>query len=317
MLGVFDHPNIIGLLDLYTPVQTNFDDIYIVTERMDMDLQRVIRSSATLTERHQRWFTFQVLLGVNYLHTAGVVHRDLKPGNLLVNRDCALKICDFGLARGFPPRGEGEGPSPSLASAGGASALTEYVVTRWYRAPEVALLAQYGSGIDVWSIGCVLGELLGRSPLFQGSSSMDQLLRIFAVIGGPSADDTEWLSKSSGSARRFAARFSGLPRTPWSELYPQASPPLLEAIEAMVRLNPNRRASAKTAILMPAFVDLRTEGDEESAGFTSDWSFDGLKPTRYELQRRIHDECFKCPTFGNAPEHVERSFFGLRRSVAR
>lgn len=89
------------------------------------------------------------------MHTADVIHRDLKPGNLLLNKNCDLKICDLGLARGYYDLKD--------------QSLTEYVVTRWYRAPEVILNAShYTKALDIWSIGCVLAELLGRSPLFPG-----------------------------------------------------------------------------------------------------------------------------------------------------
>ena len=95
-----------------------------------------------------------MLRGVLYMHSAQVIHRDLKPSNLLLNKNCDLKICDLGLARGFED---------------GDKALTEYVVTRWYRAPEVILNAsEYTTAIDVWSVGCIFAELLGRAPLLPG-----------------------------------------------------------------------------------------------------------------------------------------------------
>lgn len=304
LLGAIDHDNIIKLKDVYTPPQKNFSSVYIVTECMDMDLEKVIRSSASLTDEHQRWFTYQTLRGVNYLHSAGVVHRDLKPGNILVNKDCSLKICDFGLARGIAERDD--------SGKEADNALTEYVVTRWYRAPEVALLAsQYGTGIDIWAIGCILCELVGRAPVFPGSSYMDQLKRIFMTLGGPSEEDSEWLSAGSGAARRFVARFQSLAPVMWTELCPEASPAVIEAIDAMVKFNPAKRVSAKAAILMPAFGDIYTDGDGAGADTTVDWSFDDFKPTKHELQRLLQEECFKYPTFGNAPQQAERNFLGF------
>ena len=93
------------------------------------------------------------------MHSAQVIHRDLKPSNLLLNKSCELKICDLGLARGFEDS---------------TNVLTEYVVTRWYRAPEVILNAsEYTSAIDVWSIGCIMAELLGRAPLLPGDDYLD------------------------------------------------------------------------------------------------------------------------------------------------
>ena len=99
--------------------------------------------------------TYQLLCGLKYLHSAHILHRDLKPSNILVNANCDLRICDFGLSRGADPSSLDQG-------------LTEYVVTRWYRAPELLLTAPYSSEVDVWSTGCIVAEMLGRKPLFPG-----------------------------------------------------------------------------------------------------------------------------------------------------
>jgi len=138
-----------------------------------------IRSGQPLTDAHFQSFIYQTLCGLKYIHSANVLHRDLKPGNLLVNADCELKICDFGLARGYTPGGG------TSKAAGNAGFMTEYVATRWYRAPEIMLsFANYVSSvnltihtklivlkttaIDVWSVGCILAELLGGKPIFKG-----------------------------------------------------------------------------------------------------------------------------------------------------
>uniref|UniRef100_M4F821 Protein kinase domain-containing protein n=1 Tax=Brassica campestris TaxID=3711 RepID=M4F821_BRACM len=112
---------------------------------------------------------FQLLRGLKYLHSANILHRDLKPGNLLVNANCDLKICDFGLAR---------------TSQGNEQFMTEYVVTRWYRAPELLLCRDnYGTSIDVWSVGCIFAEILGRKPIFPGTECLNQLKLIINVVG--------------------------------------------------------------------------------------------------------------------------------------
>ncbi len=123
----------------------------------------------------------QILRGLKYLHSANVIHRDLKPSNILVNKNCDLKICDFGLARGFRSQDQ-EDPN-----------LTDYVVTRWYRAPEVVLLAsEYTKAIDVWSVGCILCELVGRKALFTGKDHLDQIKKIIEIIGMPGEEDLHW-----------------------------------------------------------------------------------------------------------------------------
>jgi len=109
----------------------NFDSVYLYIELLEADLHAIIRSGQPLTDAHYQSFIYQVLCGLKYIHSANVLHRDLKPGNLLVNADCELKICDFGLARGYSDNTEQN-----------AGYMTEYVATRWYRAPEIMLSFQ-------------------------------------------------------------------------------------------------------------------------------------------------------------------------------
>lgn len=163
-------------------------DVYVVFELMDTDLSRVIESSQHLGDEHIKFFMYQLLSAVHFLHTAGIAHRDIKPRNMLVNADCTLKICDFGLARLC---------TPDLVVDGG---MTDYVATRWYRAPEV-----FGSGsrrplaLDMWAAGCVLGELRLRRPLFPGKNAIHTLELIFAVVGYPSDTVLRRLLPGSGN----------------------------------------------------------------------------------------------------------------------
>ena len=123
ILRHFKHDNVLGLVDILPPTgaKTDWKDVYIVSELMDTDLHYIIHSKQSLTDEHFKYFLYQILRGVHALHSAHVLHRDLKPGNLLVNKNCDLKICDFGLARGVDPG----------AADGSTTQLTEYVVTRW------------------------------------------------------------------------------------------------------------------------------------------------------------------------------------------
>lgn len=118
-----------SLLDIQRPpAPTNYQDVYIVTELMEADLHKLIYSKQVLTDDHFQLFMYQLLRGVYFMHSANIMHRDLKPSNILVNMNCDLKICDFGLARGFDADEQGK-----------QVPVTAYVVTRWYRAPEVML----------------------------------------------------------------------------------------------------------------------------------------------------------------------------------
>ena len=144
-----NHENIVKLWNVLKA--DNDRDIYLVFEFMDTDLHAVIRANI-LEEVHKQYIMYQLLKALKYMHTAGMLHRDMKPSNMLLNSDCLVKVCDFGLAR-------------SIASMNSSSAsnpvLTDYVATRWYRAPEILLgSTKYTKGVDMWSIGCILGEVL-------------------------------------------------------------------------------------------------------------------------------------------------------------
>lgn len=195
------HKNITCLYDLDIVPQPDtgeFNEVYLYEELMECDMHQIIRSGQPLTDSHYQSFIYQTLCGLKYIHSADVLHRDLKPGNLLVNADCELKICDFGLARGFldiPEENTGF--------------MTEYVATRWYRAPEIMLTSsQYSTAIDMWSVGCILGELFICAPLFPGNDYRHQLLLIFQFLGTPSEDELNRCIKSP----RAKAYISSLPQ---------------------------------------------------------------------------------------------------------
>ncbi|CAM9909524.1 unnamed protein product, partial [Discosporangium mesarthrocarpum] len=140
LLRKFHHDNIIGVIDIITPPSSEeFDDVYIVSDLMETDLHRIINSHQDLSLEHSQYFLKQILRALKYMHSSNVLHRDLKPSNLLLNSNCDLKVvCDLGLARDI---------------YSGCGDLTEYVVTRWYRAPEIMLACQEYSkvGIYPWS----------------------------------------------------------------------------------------------------------------------------------------------------------------------
>ena len=132
-----------------------------------------------------------------------------------MNKNCDLKICDFGLARGLVSASDEPGQEDNL---------TDYVVTRWYRAPEVVLLAsEYTKVIDIWAVGCILCELIGRRPFFTGKDHLDQIKKIFAVIGSPSEEDLDWLPPKS-PARGFLAKIPKHAKKPWSSALSCSAP---------------------------------------------------------------------------------------------
>ncbi|CAM4566842.1 unnamed protein product [Lepidochelys olivacea] len=173
MLCSFKHENVLSALDILQPPQIDcFEEIYVLTELMQSDLHKVIVSPQPLSAEHIKVFLYQILRGLKYLHSAGVLHRDIKPGNLLVNSNCVLKICDFGLARLEEPD-EGQ-------------PMTQEVVTQYYRAPEILMgTPHYGAPVDLWAVGCIFAELLSRRVLFQAPSPIQQLDLITDLLGTP------------------------------------------------------------------------------------------------------------------------------------
>lgn len=151
-----------------------YEGLYCFQELVDYDLARVVYSPVQFLEYHVRSFIYQVLCGVKYIHSADVIHRDLKPGNILVSARGVLKICDFGLARAVTLSAHKLSVDP----------ITNYVATRWYRAPELILRwDRYGKPVDMWAVGCILAELYGRQPLMPGKSSVHQLHEIVKYLG--------------------------------------------------------------------------------------------------------------------------------------
>jgi len=252
LLQHWDHDNILALTDLVFSRRGAVEDVYIVTALMDTDLHYIIHSGQELTRDHQQYFMYQILRGVKAIHSSGVLHRDLKPSNILVNRDCNLRICDFGLARGV---------DPDEAS----SQLTEYVVTRWYRAPELlmATSAAYGGAIDIWSVGCIMAEMLGRRVLFQGRDTLQQL-RIVVQTLGVATDELSWIPHAK--AVEYICSLGEQSPVDWPALFPAAGRDAVELLGRMLAFNPAQRASPTAALQHPFLADLHELNTEPEVG---------------------------------------------------
>ncbi|KAK7838242.1 mitogen-activated protein kinase homolog NTF3 [Quercus suber] len=230
------HENVIALKDVMMPVhRRSFKDVYLVSELMDTDLHQIIKSSQSLSNDHCQYFLFQLLRGLKYLHSANILHRDLKPGNLLINANCDLKICDFGLARTSNVKGQ---------------FMTEYVVTRWYRAPELLLCCDnYGTSIDVWSVGCIFAELLGRKSIFPGTECLNQLRLIINILGSQRDEDLEFIDNPK--AKRYIKSLPYSPGTAFSRLYPNAHHLAIDLLQKMLVFDPSKRISVTEALQHP------------------------------------------------------------------
>jgi mitogen-activated protein kinase 1/3 len=282
ILAALKHQNLLKLTDLLPPAGPDFDDVFIVMPYMHSDLARVIYSPMHLSGSHAQAFACQILRGLKYLHSAGVVHRDLKPANILVNKDCTLRIADLGLARGRTSEEE---------------VLTEYVVTRWYRAPELMLLPSgYFEAVDLWSVGCIHAELLTRQPLFPGDNNLDMLRRMARVLGFSPERDLSWLPVE-GSGRDSVMTIveqemcQQVCSQPFESFFPNASEVCIDFIRQLLAFDPTVRITAAAALSHDYLADLCDPVWETVAPKPFAWDFDRFEPTGAALKDRVYIEC--------------------------
>ncbi|KAK6747140.1 hypothetical protein RB195_000391 [Necator americanus] len=247
LLRNMDHENVIDMLDVFTPDACceQLTDVYFVSMLMGADLSNILKIQR-LNDEHIQFLVYQILRGLKYIHSAGIIHRDLKPSNIAVNEDCELKILDFGLARQTD------------------NEMTGYVATRWYRAPEIMLnWMHYTQTVDIWSVGCILAELITGRTLFPGSDHIDQLTRIMNVVGTP---NEEFLTKiQSEEARNYIRNIPRMPRKDFRRLFPTASPAAVDLLEKMLQLDPDYRPTAAEAMEHEYLAAYHDETDEPVA----------------------------------------------------
>ncbi|XP_072699522.1 mitogen-activated protein kinase 11 isoform X3 [Canis lupus baileyi] len=238
---------VIGLLDVFTPATSieDFSEVYLVTTLMGADLNNIVKCQA-LSDEHVQFLVYQLLRGLKYIHSAGIIHRDLKPSNVAVNEDCELRILDFGLARQADEE------------------MTGYVATRWYRAPEIMLnWMHYNQTVDIWSVGCIMAELLQGKALFPGNDYIDQLKRIMEVVGTPSP---EVLAKiSSEHARTYIQSLPPMPQKDLRSIFHGANPLAVDLLGRMLVLDSDQRVSAADALAHAYFSQYHDPDDEPEA----------------------------------------------------
>lgn len=281
LLQHFDHENVVSLLDMMNPpLEEPFNDVYMVLELMDTDMERIICSNNDLTDHHVQYFIYQLLRGLKYIHSGKVIHRDLKPGNLLLNADCDLKICDFGLARGVKDDVD----------------LTKYVVTRWYRAPELLCSCiDYTAAIDVWSCGCILAELLGRKPLWPGQDYIEQIDMIISNVGSPTDEDLESISNVRANA--YLKKLPKKKKIPWEKTFPKANPQAIDLLDKMLLFDPKQRITVEDALRHPYLEELALPETETKCHTQFDFSFEDDLHTKEDIQDHMWEEIFKSRPF--------------------
>ncbi|EER33252.1 sporulation-specific mitogen-activated protein kinase SMK1 [Candida tropicalis MYA-3404] len=254
------HKNIATLLDLDVVYVKPYEGLYCFQELADLDLARVLYSNVQFSEFHIQSFMYQILCGLKYIHSADVIHRDLKPGNILVTTQGTLKICDFGLARGINPN-YFKNRSPTI---------TNYVATRWYRAPELIMSTKsYTKAVDIWAVGCILGELFGRRPLFPGKNSHEQIHELFKILGNPPME----------TIKKYNWKVEGLlwvkyRPAKWKSLYPFAPLDAIQLLDKLLKWDYKARLDVEEILAQSFFKSLRNVFEEPSSKNIFDFSFE-------------------------------------------
>ncbi|CAE7946794.1 MPK2 [Symbiodinium sp. KB8] len=276
LLAHLQHPNLLHLHELILH-GSDFKDAYLCLERMDGDLHVLIHESKHYLSGHQvQCVLYQMLRGLLCLRCARVIHRDLKPRNVLVRSGGQVKIGDLGMARGIDSEEDGHD----------AMMLTEYVVTRHYRAPEVVLTAsRYTYAVDMWSAGCILGEMLTRRCIFEGKDSLDQVRKILGTLGFQKPEDFDWIPDSS-PAKKFVqicnksaqASNEGLREIVSSWGMQSSNALAVDLMVEMLRLDPARRLAVDEALEHGYLSAFNATEDKDVADARAvsqmDWSFD-------------------------------------------
>ncbi len=223
--------------------------LYLVFEYVEKNLLEVLEEKPNgLPSDLVRRYVYQLCRAINFCHQNNVIHRDIKPENLLVNPDHTLKLCDFGFARTVANKGQ---------------QLTDYVATRWYRAPELLLgSTNYDKTVDLWAVGCIMGELIDGQPMFPGESEIDQLYIIQKVLGPLTSDQTEMFLRNP---RFLGLKFPDMtrPETLQRKYVGKLTKKAYNMMSLFVKMNPKDRPTGEACLEDPFFHGLREEYDKK------------------------------------------------------
>ena len=322
ILRQLNHPNVSKLRGIIMPKDLEtFKQLYIVLDYAPSDLKKMIRSAITLEEDQVQMILYNILCGLNYIHSANILHRDLKTANILIYNDCQVKICDFGISTSIPSVRKMTNieslDSQALQSSKDTTPalnrdLTKHVGTRWYRAHELILLDKnYGKPIDMWSIGCIIGELCGmieenmpsytkRRPILEGKScfplspinqggsryqaidaSSDQLALILKLTGTPSNEQASFIKEKDSLA--YLRSFQFQKRTLLSDQFPYSSNSILKLMERMLLFDPRSRITVEEALSDSYFDNIRDLAREERRSTNLiDLEFEGIETLKPE-----------------------------------
>ncbi|KAH9683264.1 protein kinase domain-containing protein [Citrus sinensis] len=263
ILRRLDHPNVVKLEGLVTSRMSC--SLYLVLKYMEHDLAGLAASpTIKFTQAQVKCYMHQLLSGLEHCHNQHVLHRDIKGSNLLIDNEGILKIADFGLASFFDPNHK--------------QPMTSRVVTLWYRPPELLLGAtDYGVGVDLWSAGCILAELLAEKPIMPGRTEVEQLHKIFKLCGSPSEE--YWKKSKLPHATIFKPQQSY--KRCIAETFKDFPPSSLPLIETLLAIDPAERQTA-TAALRSEFFTTKPYACDPS-------SLPKYPPTK-EMDAKLRDE---------------------------
>ena len=278
------HDNIIRLLNVIKA--ENELDLYLVFDYMEADLFNVIRANI-LQDIHKKFIIYQTLKALKFIHSADIIHRDLKPSNIFINSDCHVKLGDFGLARTLDH-------NPHMGGL-----VTDYVATRWYRAPEMILAAQkYGKPIDMWSVGCILYELLVGTPLLPGKSTKDMIRMMFSVTGFPDRKEYNEVKKEcriqidyDDLLQEKIKKKKNIVQMVSAYCHDEVA---IDLLLKLLQFNPKKRLTAVEALEHPYVADFHNPEEELSCDHKIDVPLDDdNKFSKDEYRQKLYDIVLK------------------------
>jgi len=275
------HDNIIRLLNVIKA--ENNMDLYLVFDYMEADLYNAIRANI-LQDIHKQYILYQTLKAMKFIHSADIIHRDLKPSNIFINSDCQIKIGDFGLARTL-----------TSGKNGHSAVVTDYVATRWYRAPEMLLGSQYYSkSVDMWSIGCILAELLSAKPLFPGKSTKNQIEMVLEITGLPKREEFLAIREKYLIEIDDKVFPTKLTKKSLKSVVPGASPDALDLMNKLLQFNPDKRLTLEEALKHKYLEAFHKEDEEIVCDRKISIPLDDNKKYKMDQYRqKLYDEILK------------------------